>query len=110
NVNTIPIPAYDDHRTLHSLPTRRSSDLCDPRTFRLADTYQSGCFRNSAGHQPQKMREGNRSLVSPDVSRASYYVRAFSEAGGLLGRKSTRLKSSLVAISYVVFCLKIKRW
>src|SRR5262249_36967264 len=41
-----------------------------PAYGRLADTCQSGCFRNSAGHQPHKMREGNRSLVSPDVSPA----------------------------------------
>jgi hypothetical protein len=39
-------------------------------TFRLADTCRSGCFRNSAGHQPHKMREGTGFQLTPRALRS----------------------------------------
>src|SRR6266571_1131365 len=67
---------YGDHRDLHSFPTRRSSDLAG-----LAVTPAGG-----------------------DV----LYVEAQLLPGGkgLTDRKSTRLNSSHMSISYAVLCLK----
>src|SRR5690625_5459129 len=70
-------------RGLHSFPTRRSSDLF-PR---------------------------DRWLVSrdpPDQQRSLIRLRRDLDSGHL-DRKSTRLNSSHVAISYAVFCLKKKK-
>src|SRR5439155_4156967 len=46
-------------------------------------------------------------LLSPSLSRK--YVSQPDPSGNLLDRKSTRLNSSHVAISYAVFCLKKKK-
>src|SRR5436309_11376725 len=74
------------HRDLHSFPTRRSSDLL-PR---------HGCARNW-----NRMRRAcrTRPVSSPDADVAAR----------LRDRKSTRLNSSHVKISYAVFCLKKKK-
>src|SRR5437870_11555142 len=44
------------------------------------------------------------------VFRSSWFTSSSAEDGSLLDRKSTRLNSSHVAISYAVFCLKKKRF
>src|SRR5699024_12777032 len=69
---------YDDHCHLHSFPTRRSSDLSG-----------SGCFS----------WEACRSDVQEANSR---------HTANNTDRKSTRLNSSHVSMSYAVFCLKKK--
>src|SRR5690349_24057100 len=73
-----------DHRDLHSFPTRRSSDL----TLEAAATRSRPCS----------------SLVACGLSRL------FSMSLTVMrqDRKSTRLNSSHVEISYAVFCLKKK--
>src|SRR5690606_39601490 len=96
------------HRDLHSFPTRRSSDLqvlaWGQNTRRHGeqrkDTQRSG--RQPSAHQgtggneagpretPAQPAEGNPAIPSRD-------------------RKSTRLNSSHVKISYAVFCLKKKK-
>src|SRR5688572_32007915 len=79
----------DDHRDLHSFPTRRSSDLAaDPK-------------RADAGAPGQAVR---RPLAGArvDVERAAL------EWNLGVDRKSTRLNSSHSQISYAVFCLKKK--
>src|SRR5437868_14031687 len=73
---------YADHRDLHSFPTRRSSDL--PRVRHDCD----GPGRTVAGGDWPSSVLGAASR--PD-------------------RKSTRLNSSHVSISYAVFCLKKKK-
>src|SRR5688500_19917348 len=71
-----------DHRALHSFPTRRSSDLrCRLCPAEVAIGRDSPC----AGRV-----HGNR------------------RPGGQPDRKSTRLNSSHLVISYAVFCLKKK--
>src|SRR5690625_6383365 len=69
---------YRAHRDLHSFPTRRSSDL-----------------------RGDDARGGPR-------GRGRCRGRAHRELGRGRDRKSTRLNSSHVAISYAVFCLKKK--
>src|SRR5690606_40556853 len=92
-------------RDLHSFPTRRSSDL--------------PLVRADLGEPAEQLHRG---LVEPEVVdlpddlAALHQVHAVpGEAGeqqGLrvdLDRKSTRLNSSHVKISYAVFCLKKKK-
>src|SRR5439155_25854682 len=81
------MPAYP--RSLHSFPTRRSSDLA-----------------TLTGWQTVIMKQGPSGLVyslygSDQAQHAAGFVR-------IGDRKSTRLNSSHVAISYAVFCLKKK--
>src|SRR5699024_12375945 len=72
-------------RDLHSFPTRRSSDL--PATL--------GQCRSTTASNP---RGSSRSRL---IARVSGYSPSSD-------RKSTRLNSSHVSISYAVFCLKKK--
>src|SRR5437868_10635586 len=73
---------YRHHQDLHSFPTRRSSDLASiDRRRGLSPEYKAG--------PPAGDAEGGHFL-------------------GLADRKSTRLNSSHVSISYAVFCLKKK--
>src|SRR5699024_12349344 len=91
---------------LHSLPTRRSSDLL------------SGDFpRPLPGWKIQGARSGTPGICClchgerPD-RRSDIYTPVFCWSVSLLfsrDRKSTRLNSSHVSISYAVFCLKKKR-
>src|SRR5437899_9185884 len=76
--------AFADHRDLHSFPTRRSSDLSGTTT---ATSSSSGRRRSSTIHRP-------RSTPGASASTGD--------------RKSTRLNSSHLGISYAVFCLKKK--
>src|SRR5690625_7041205 len=73
-------------RVLHSFPTRRSSDL--------------------HGHRARLVRTGP--LVGRGFALAAT-PGARRTAGLGPDRKSTRLNSSHVAISYAVFCLKKKK-
>src|SRR5207249_7483815 len=84
------------HRALPSFPTRRSSDL-------ILDSAE-GPFglRN--------VRELVAALEFAAVQRARYLSDpAFVEVPIVADRKSTRLNSSHVSISYAVFCLKKKK-
>src|SRR5205085_12537401 len=74
------------HRHLHSFPTRRSSDLVDPRTLPSS---------RRAATSPRPTERSPRC----DPTR----VRCTRD------RKSTRLNSSHSQISYAVFCLKKKK-
>src|SRR5690606_39532495 len=99
--------SYARHRVLHSFPTRRSSDLsahCRRRSLRRARTRRS----------PQRGRDTRettptsaRRRPSPDrcARRGPAPESASDERAD---RKSTRLNSSHVKISYAVFCLKKK--
>src|SRR5439155_25509449 len=87
---------YSHPRYLHSFPTRRSSDLLSPfseggRTPAPVRGPAESTAR--APRIPRIRREGNRKI------RGALAV----------DRKSTRLNSSHVAISYAVFCLKKKK-
>src|SRR5690349_23997063 len=73
------------HRELHSFPTRRSSDLPDFDT-------------------PDNIKEAAAKAMQ--AGRTKYTANAGIRE---LDRKSTRLNSSHVEISYAVFCLKKKK-
>src|SRR5439155_1953738 len=84
---------YGYHRDLHSFPTRRSSDLCPPpRCSRATPTppTPTSTPRWRATSAAAAPTNGSAPRSSRD-------------------RKSTRLNSSHVAISYAVFCLKKKK-
>src|SRR5690606_41300384 len=92
---------YSDggHRVLHSFPTRRSSDL------RSAASPGKSCRGAVDVLQP-----GEASGGLPTVLGWGWDVDADRAFRRLLvvDRKSTRLNSSHVKISYAVFCLKKK--
>src|SRR5690606_39320291 len=102
-----PLSEFPAPRALHSFPTRRSSDLVD---------------RLSLGPDAQARDPGLGSR--PDGGRLSGYCRRYMSQQGASAtsarpcsdgakcsadRKSTRLNSSHVKISYAVFCLKKKK-
>src|SRR5437868_11984180 len=86
------ISSYPPLLHLHSFPTRRSSDLA---LLRRAEREGAGVQMDNAGG-----RAGGR-----DMGHRLDRLRALHEAD----RKSTRLNSSHVSISYAVFCLKKKK-
>src|SRR5690606_41703866 len=80
---SVMMQGYDDIRALHSFPTRRSSDLVSSPAWWQAS---APLHRLPVLLAPLALL----SLACPD-------------------RKSTRLNSSHVKISYAVFCLKKKK-
>src|SRR5207249_9908501 len=96
------------HRHLHSFPTRRSSDL-DPggtsncTRYLLVPVIAPGSGRSGSGIVPVP-------LAATWPSRVSRTTKTMSAASCCESdRKSTRLNSSHVSISYAVFCLKKKK-
>src|SRR5699024_12384715 len=76
-----------DHRHLHSFPTRRSSDLRSiTGFFKELLKFLLCCFQK-------------RTIRPPETG----------DGFSAVDRKSTRLNSSHVSISYAVFCLKKKK-
>src|SRR5699024_12316819 len=85
------------HPELHSFPTRRSSDL-------------TGSFDLLPGHPGPGQQDGARSAPFGDphdpvhVRKPPPALRRKTIAEVCADRKSTRLNSSHVSISYAVFC------
>src|SRR5690606_41990893 len=101
-------PRSVHHRALHSFPTRRSSDLDVEEQER-----ERGAVALDRGHGPAlpfAVRAGprrdfdlrGREALEPRVDALVGAARHGRD------RKSTRLNSSHVKISYAVFCLKKK--
>src|SRR5207249_10128160 len=84
-------PGYRDRRAPHSFPTRRSSDLRDPDPDHPRERAQPSL--RPADRLPPPAHQSRRGLAGLPAA---------------LDRKSTRLNSSHVSISYAVFCLKKK--
>src|SRR5688500_19503129 len=100
-----PFPSYSslDHRDPHSFPTRRSSDL--PLYKKYLETLPSET-QTQAAQTGMKMctdeaaeRDMERDKAAPEPT----------EPAPTPDRKSTRLNSSHLVISYAVFCLKKKK-
>src|SRR5690606_41959760 len=99
-----------DRDGLHSFPTRRSSDLVTgegvrvqcpelPEVHRLVQEPFVECFLQAVFQLPVVEVQDRIDLVD-----LSSLLRKFSVAFLQLDRKSTRLNSSHVKISYAVFC------
>src|SRR5437870_10258884 len=86
--------SYAGHPDLHSFPTRRSSDLTGTVPMHISEKSNWHCL----SPVPWKTTEILVPVTTLDVLLATCR----------LDRKSTRLNSSHVAISYAVFCLKKK--
>src|SRR5690625_306450 len=82
--------------------------------FGHVDTAMATSIAKSIGVNPPNSTQVSVTKSSPVLSEANTrYVAATQKVGVLIGngldRKSTRLNSSHVAISYAVFCLKNKK-
>src|SRR5437773_8774956 len=89
------------HTDLHSFPTRRSSDLWfqSPAFLRLVhDTLGSRSFRESPYWTSGWWQKALERVEQGQL-----------RLGWTIDRKSTRLNSSHITISYAVFCLKKKK-
>src|SRR5699024_12027383 len=95
---------YAKRHTLHRFPTRRSSDLTN--AIRIVEQkkipYQEHTYTFSendlgAKHVAEELNQNEAQIFKTLVT-----------VGNKTDRKSTRLNSSHVSISYAVFCLKNK--
>src|SRR5690606_40072593 len=96
------------HPVFHSFPTRRSSDLGDPDSVlhRLPVTALEELHfraRTLVGAAPSTPHPSGRVSERPWLHAATLERAAFARRQD---RKSTRLNSSHVKISYAIFCLK----
>src|SRR5207253_8348134 len=100
--------ASHTHPLPHSLPTRRSSDLNVKHHYRHSKRVRQAWLRTRPILDAQKLGapsgEGLACDLAQIVSEPIFDIPQLVEAD----RKSTRLNSSHVAISYAVFCLKKK--
>src|SRR5204862_7194560 len=101
--------AYVHHRDLPSFPTRRSSDL-------IARRFHTVILVGIPKLGPENRNEAARFVTLIDAlyeHRVKLLAAADAEPQHLYeageDRKSTRLNSSHVEISYAVFCLKKKK-
>src|SRR5205814_9084636 len=97
--------SYVHHRILHSFPTRRSSDL-EKMIAIVASAAQTTLVHLST------VDLVIIAFYFALVLGIGFYLKRFAKTGEdffLAGdRKSTRLNSSHLGISYAVFCLKKK--
>src|SRR5207302_8487278 len=98
------------HRDLHSFPTRRSSDLDVWRERGGAfDGAELLCHFVAFDFQ---RRGSTREVITgpdgPGPNALMGFQLPISPVDEIVDRKSTRLNSSHVKISYAVFCLKKK--
>src|SRR5439155_13021517 len=108
-----PVAVYLFYRSavppdLHSFPTRRSSDLEPLGHLRgdavagVGDDYLHGVAVAAALDRERAAARERLHAVLHEV------VHGLAQQAAVEDRKSTRLNSSHVAISYAVFCLKKK--
>src|SRR5690606_41765202 len=84
-----------EHRDRHSFPTRRSSDLGGSDDGGGGGEVGGAGGSGGTSSPPDFRRFSPRTAIEGELRRAD--------------RKSTRLNSSHVKISYAVFCLKKKK-
>src|SRR5205814_8703975 len=95
------------HPVLHSFPTRRSSDLPTPEpTTRILPTTSSAASCSRVVPHRRSCRSPSRLKARDEHDRPPRAPRARCRRAD---RKSTRLNSSHLGISYAVFCLKKKK-
>src|SRR5204863_8441766 len=98
------LKCYVHHPHLHSFPTRRSSDLNRSSATHRSPTRSCRPASNASSSFP-------RTSISPAPKWKSRSAGTMKTRSTRVGkdRKSTRLNSSHVEISYAVFCLKKKK-
>src|SRR5690606_40788398 len=107
SVSPAPLRFYcpGHHRHLHSFPTRRSSDLKFVQLTPPEDEPATGQLSDG------DVIATSNSRTATDIEQVLGALSLLLNGGGVdqLDRKSTRLNSSHVKISYAVFCLKKKK-
>src|SRR5207253_11024428 len=95
---------------LHSFPTRRSSDLRLPYKLGSHQEGPSMAVRQKTAKSKAEARKGG-SEIQPAKGKLGIMIPGMGAVATNHDpdRKSTRLNSSHVAISYAVFCLKKKK-
>src|SRR5207249_11609012 len=93
-------------RALPSFPTRRSSDLHDAVHVGEIAEQQIGTARRQLVGRMLAGRDRHRHRAA--APRALHVEGCVADDRHAVDRKSTRLNSSHVSISYAVFCLKKK--
>src|SRR5207253_9840376 len=98
------------HRATHSFPTRRSSDLCD-MSVRMQGSVEEVRVRAAIMTLANCSISWSDELTYLPSSRIRLMQQCMPPGNPPMrpldiDRKSTRLNSSHVAISYAVFCLK----
>src|SRR5205807_3444130 len=101
------LSGYGDRRVLHSFPTRRSSDLVLGGCAGAADDAAVADGSMGLSALPRGHRAALAALRQAGACHLGRTDRG--ELGGRRDRKSTRLNSSHLVISYAVFCLKKKK-
>src|SRR5207249_11931035 len=102
-------PCPFPHRALHSFPTRRSSDLTPHVERQEVLQTHGGADQTGTDHTPrgagerERRRPRGRCLWGEGTAARRHHPQQRQD------RKSTRLNSSHVSISYAVFCLKKKK-
>src|SRR5699024_11875165 len=95
---------------IHSFPTRRSSDLAIVqiviRDFVVKTHSHDPEFRSPKIKHYRQFRTPDVYSICPIfIERVSFYSLVGYSGPKFIDRKSTRLNSSHVSISYAVFCL-----
>src|SRR5205807_8355262 len=100
--HTVPLYSLAAHRHLLTFPTRRSSDLMDSDGLPVV---KAGVTVGSTGVATDDGGYFTLAVTNDSPS----YVLTITRSGLAPDRKSTRLNSSHLVISYAVFCLKKKK-
>src|SRR5205814_3047242 len=95
------------HPPLHSFPTRRSSDLPFGFQSTLTTGVVSAVGRTVQTSQTTFIEEAIQTDAA--INRGNSGGPLIDSHGNVIDRKSTRLNSSHLGISYAVFCLKKKK-
>src|SRR5690606_41958030 len=98
-----PIYRYRTPRQLRSLPTRRSSDLTNDIAKTETLYWDTDTELREIESNIQTITAGNGAIYA---CRNNEYYDFDPMSSHDIDRKSTRLNSSHVKISYAVFCLK----
>src|SRR5699024_12500890 len=94
--SSLPLHCSSSHRPLHSFPTRRSSDLIQVEWLPWHHTMGGNVILHGI------LKNGGTLYIDDGRPLPQLFHKT-------IDRKSTRLNSSHVSISYAVFCLKKKK-
>src|SRR5699024_12239584 len=98
-----------DTAALHSFPTRRASDLQSAMRLQTASRSSGeGHFGRMKASLPYPVQLCASKQADKRIHYRKLHFKKFRNANSIsnIDRKSTRLNSSHVSISYAVFCLK----